>query len=128
MKNIFFFFVLSMIVSVSCSKKKYVEQGDTYVEPRYDTTAVDSFSTGAISVDVAAQIRRSSIEYQDSLKAAALAVEIAKKEAETKAKEESKAKEDEKKKKEEEKKAAKKESDKPKSTETPASPEAPKSN
>lgn len=122
MKNIFFFFVLSMIVSVSCSKKEYVEQGDTYVEPRYDTTAVDSFSTGAISVDVAAQIRRSSIEYQDSLKAAALAVETAKKEAETK------GKEDEKKKKEEEKKAAKKESDKPKSTETPASPEAPKSN
>lgn len=37
----------------------------------YDTAAVDSFSAGAISVDVAAQIRMSSQAYQDSLKAVA---------------------------------------------------------
>ena len=33
----------------------------------YDTTAIDSFSPGATSVDVAAEIRRSSRLYQDSL-------------------------------------------------------------
>lgn len=47
----------------------------------YDTVAVDSFSAGAISVDVAAQIRMSSQAYQDSLKALA---EAQKKEAEAK--------------------------------------------
>ena len=36
----------------------------------YDTTAIDSFSPGATSVDVAAEIRRSSRLYQDSIQKA----------------------------------------------------------
>lgn len=56
----------------------------------YDTVAVDSFSAGAISVDIAAQIRMSSQAYQDSLKVAAEALKKAaeaKKAAEISAKE-----------------------------------------
>ena len=37
---------------------------------RYDTTAVDSFSTGAVSVDIARKIRMSSPQYLDSVKQA----------------------------------------------------------
>lgn len=36
----------------------------------YDTIAIDSFSAGATSVDVAAEIRRSSQLYQDSIQKA----------------------------------------------------------
>lgn len=39
-----------------------------YIYPKYDTVAVDSFSAGAMSVDVAEQIRKSSFAYQDSIK------------------------------------------------------------
>ena len=54
---------------LSCSKKEAVnkENEEVYTKAPYDTTAVDSFSQGAISVDVAANIRRSSKAYQDSL-------------------------------------------------------------
>lgn len=69
MKNLFFVFFVFTIVVVSCSKK---EPQDLYPEEspkaNYDTTAVDSFSSGATSVDVARQIRMSSKKYQDSLK------------------------------------------------------------
>lgn len=41
----------------------------------YDTTAVDSFSVGATSVDVARRIKISSLKYQDSLKKTALKLE-----------------------------------------------------
>jgi hypothetical protein len=36
----------------------------------YDTTAVDSFSNGAVSVDIARKIRMSSPQYLDSVKQA----------------------------------------------------------
>ncbi|WP_124640397.1 MULTISPECIES: hypothetical protein [Amniculibacterium] len=41
-----------------------------FVEPKYDTTPVDSFSAGATSADVARRIRMASSSYQDSLKKA----------------------------------------------------------
>lgn len=71
MKNVFFILFISVISIVSCSKK---EPQDLYPadspKANYDTIAVDSFSAGAISVDVAEQIRKSSQKYQDSLKEA----------------------------------------------------------
>lgn len=63
-------FVFSAFL-LSCSKK---EPADLYPadSPRanYDTTAIDSFSNGATSVDVVRQIRMSSQKYQDSVKEA----------------------------------------------------------
>lgn len=55
---------------ISCEKKAVVEDGFSKesLAPKYDTLAVDSFSTGATSVDVARKIRISSQKYQDSLK------------------------------------------------------------
>lgn len=71
MKNVFFNLFVLLISIVSCSKK---EPQDLYPadspKANYDTIAVDSFSAGAISVDVAEQIRKSSQKYQDSLKEA----------------------------------------------------------
>jgi len=71
MKNLFFILLISLISAVSCSKK---EPQDLYPsespKASYDTMAVDSFSAGAVSVDVAEQIRKSSQKYQDSLKEA----------------------------------------------------------
>ena len=70
----------------SCSKKQSGGGLDeeSFVEMQYDTVAIDSFSTGAISVDVAAQIRRSSVVYQDSLRKARVIADMAKKELEDK--------------------------------------------
>lgn len=113
MKNFLAFTAIIALLSVSCSKKKdYSENEQTYVQPSYDTTAVDSFSTGAISVDVAEQIRKSSAAYQDSLKKASMETAAAKLEAETKAKEEAKSREEENKKREETAKSDKKEAEK----------------
>lgn len=71
MKNVFFSLFISLISTVACSKK---EPQDLYPadspKANYDTMAIDSFSAGAISVDVAEQIRKSSQKYQDSLKEA----------------------------------------------------------
>jgi len=71
MKNLFFILVVSLLSAVSCSKK---EPQDLYPadSPKagYDTVAVDSFSTGATSVDVVQKIKMSSQKYQDSLKEA----------------------------------------------------------
>ncbi|MBQ0152373.1 MAG: hypothetical protein KBS61_05725 [Chryseobacterium sp.] len=54
---------------LACSKQEpvdFVEKEDT--RATYDTTAIDSFSNGAVSVDIARKIRMSSQAYQDSLK------------------------------------------------------------
>lgn len=53
---------------ISCRKNKetYDEIGQ-YQPPNYDTTAIDSFSAGATSVDVAERIRMSSQKYRDSV-------------------------------------------------------------
>ena len=62
---IFLFFV-----GISCAKKeakKEVVIEDHTTPAPYDTIAIDSFSTGAISVDVARKIKMSSIAFQDSL-------------------------------------------------------------
>lgn len=71
MKNLFFILFVSTVAAVSCSKK---EPQDLYPadspKANYDTVAVDSFSSGATSVDVVRQIRMSSKKYQDSLKEA----------------------------------------------------------
>lgn len=79
--------MISAGIILSCSKEKPAPLEAKYVEPHYDTTAIDSFSAGAISVDVANQIRRSSAAYQDSLKQAAAEIEKGKLEQEMKAKE-----------------------------------------
>lgn len=62
--------ILMFLVTVSCSKNAPMEEGFSKesIEPKYDTLAVDSFSTGATSVDVARKIRISSLAYQDSLR------------------------------------------------------------
>ena len=56
---------------ISCGKENQKNQhSDPVVSaiPPYDTVAIDSFSAGATSVDVARQIRISSLQYQDYLK------------------------------------------------------------
>lgn len=56
---------------VACSKRESAYNNDVQtVQPHYDTTAVDSFSAGATTVDIVRQIRMSSKQYQDSLKEA----------------------------------------------------------
>ncbi|MCU7614586.1 hypothetical protein N0B16_09080 [Chryseobacterium sp. GMJ5] len=71
MKNILSIGGIGLFVLMSCSKKEpAAEDISEETKPSYDTVAVDSFSNGAISVDVARQIRMSSQKYQDSLKEA----------------------------------------------------------
>lgn len=83
------------VILFACSKTQSAANlDDAYVEIKYDTTAIDSFSNGAISVDVANEIRRSSKVYQDSLRAVAQALEQQKKEMELKAKEDQLKKEE----------------------------------
>ena len=70
MKNVFVFSLLLLIIS--CGKKEddkedVVVQENSAIAP-YDTIAIDSFSTGAISANIALQIKISSQQYQDSLK------------------------------------------------------------
>ena len=102
-KNISYISILFLIFS--CYKKENFIENSEFVVSKYDTTAIDSFAEGAISVDVAEQIRQSSIAYQDSLKAKAEEEAKAKSEAEAK---EEKIKADEKKKLELEKKNSEK--------------------
>lgn len=98
MKNLFCIFLVSSFSVISCSKK---EPQDLYPadspKASYDTMAVDSFSTGAISVDVAEQIRMSSRKYQDSVKEALKLQEQEKKIKEELEKESKKKAEEEKK-------------------------------
>ncbi len=71
MKNLLFAAFIFLSLVISCSKK---EPADFYptdsAKASYDTTAIDSFSNGAISVDIAKQIRMSSRQCQDSVKEA----------------------------------------------------------
>lgn len=70
MKNLLLFLLLYLM---SCGKDTPQNQ---FLEPiasealNYDTIAIDSFSPGATSVDVAAEIRRASRLYQDSIQKA----------------------------------------------------------
>lgn len=105
MKNLLFLaFIFSGFI-LSCSKK---EPADLYptesAKASYDTTAVDSFSNGATSVDIVRQIRMSSQKYQDSVKEAVRLQEQEKKLKEELEKENKKKAEEDKKKADEEKK------------------------
>ncbi|MBS1548992.1 MAG: hypothetical protein JSS94_03875 [Bacteroidetes bacterium] len=71
MKKIYF--ALGLFFCFYNCFKKNVEltyPDSPYIEPKYDTTPVDSFSPGATSAEVARRIRMSSQNYQDSLKKA----------------------------------------------------------
>lgn len=63
------FYILAVTSLFSCSKKVPAESNEYVPSVKIDTTPVDSFSAGAASVNVAAQIRKSSKSYKDSLKA-----------------------------------------------------------
>ena len=59
------------LLMISCGKKEIKidnESEEISAKAPYDTIPVDSFSKGAISVDIARKIKMSSIAYQDSLK------------------------------------------------------------
>ena len=105
MKNLLFAAFIFLVLIMSCSKK---EPADLYPaenpKANYDTTAIDSFSNGATSVDIVRQIRISSQQYQDSLKEAIKLQEQEKKLKEELEKENKKKADEDKKKAEEEKK------------------------
>lgn len=101
MKNIFLLIIIISFYSCSQKNNENAAYPDADIaETKYDTTAIDSFSNGAISVDVAAQIRKSSFAYQDSVKQALQKEKEAKLEAEQKTKAENETKEAAKKEKE----------------------------
>lgn len=71
MKNLLAAIFVFTIFFTACSKKESPGFGDEQeVKITYDTAAVDSFSTGAVSVDIARKIRMSSPQYIDSVKQA----------------------------------------------------------
>lgn len=71
MKNILPAIFILIMLFTACSKKESPGFGaEPEVKMNYDTTAVDSFSTGAVSVDIARKIRMSSPQYLDSVKQA----------------------------------------------------------
>lgn len=71
MKNLLSAFFVFTILFIACSKKESPGFGaEQEIKIHYDTTAVDSFSTGAVSVDIARKIRMSSPQYLDSVKQA----------------------------------------------------------
>lgn len=62
--------IISIFI-IACSKREAANTNEIQaVQPHYDTTAIDSFSAGATTVDIVRQIRMSSQKYQDSLKEA----------------------------------------------------------
>ncbi|MDQ0476808.1 hypothetical protein [Chryseobacterium sp. MDT2-18] len=63
--------IIILLLFISCGKetaKQKVIPQETNSVPPYDTIAIDSFSQGATSVDIARKIKISSLKYQDSLK------------------------------------------------------------
>ncbi|PXW14478.1 hypothetical protein C8D70_107187 [Chryseobacterium sp. CBTAP 102] len=71
MKNLLTAIFIYTVLFTACSKKEspgFVAEQE--VKIRYDTIAIDSFSTGAVSVDIARKIRMSSPQYIDSVKQA----------------------------------------------------------
>ncbi|QDP85368.1 hypothetical protein FNJ88_07250 [Chryseobacterium sp. SNU WT5] len=91
--------LLVLIFFSSCGKEN-VAQSLAFEEnnsvPPYDTVAIDSFSQGATSIDIARKIEMSSFKFQDSLKQVKLKIEeeqLLKKEKDEKASAEKKAEE-----------------------------------
>ncbi|WP_160139026.1 hypothetical protein [Chryseobacterium sp. c4a] len=117
MKNLLFAIFVFTLLCTACSKKDspgFLAEQD--VKIHYDTVAVDSFSNGAVTVDIARKIKMSSPQYLDSVKQAKKALEEEKK-LKAELEKENKAKaEEEKKKADAEKK--KKTAETPSSTET----------
>ncbi|WP_106917731.1 hypothetical protein [Chryseobacterium aurantiacum] len=69
MKNLLPAIFIFIILLTACSKKEVSNvNAEPEIKIQYDTTAVDSFSTGAVSVDIARKIRMSSPQYLDSVK------------------------------------------------------------
>ena len=68
MKNVIFAWLILSLLMAACSKREPIVDTAQELKLKYDTTAIDSFSPGATSVDIARQIRMSSQKYQDSLK------------------------------------------------------------
>ncbi|MCZ2084094.1 MULTISPECIES: hypothetical protein [unclassified Kaistella] len=69
MKNIITISILFFLISCGkeSAKKRIIVEEKSSVPP-YDTIAIDSFSQGATSVDIAAKIKMSSRKFQDSLR------------------------------------------------------------
>ncbi|KPE50473.1 hypothetical protein [Chryseobacterium indologenes] len=68
MKNLSALLFIILLFMAACSKKEtHNFEGEREVKMNYDTTAIDSFSDGATSVDIVRQIRMSSQKYKDSL-------------------------------------------------------------
>lgn len=63
-------FIFSILLTACSRKESRGFSEEEQVKVQYDTTAVDSFSNGAVSVDVVRRIKMSSQKYQDSLKQA----------------------------------------------------------
>ncbi|MCU7617456.1 hypothetical protein NZ698_09620 [Chryseobacterium sp. PBS4-4] len=62
---------ISLGFLIACSRKEPANLDQTQaLQPHYDTTAIDSFSAGATTVDIVRKIRMSSQKYQDSVKEA----------------------------------------------------------
>lgn len=98
MKKVFAAGCLTSIFLLACSKQEPANTDQIQeIQPHYDTVAIDSFSAGAISVDVARQIRMSSHKYQDSIRAALKLEQEEKRITEEVEKETKKKKEEEKK-------------------------------
>ena len=88
------FLLLIFGIAFSCGKKEEaLPYPDEYIETKYDTTAIDSFSDGAISVDIAERIRMSSQKYRDSVRQVLLLQEEERKKKEEQEKLEKLAKE-----------------------------------
>jgi len=70
--------LLILFLIFSCNKEtaeKTAVSAENIAIPPYDTVAIDSFSPGATTVDIARQIRMSTVKFQDSLKAVKLKTE-----------------------------------------------------
>lgn len=115
MKNLLSAIFIFVLLLTACSKKESPGFGaEQDLKIHYDTMAVDSFSNGAVTVDIARKIRMSSPQYLDSVKQAKKALEEEQKIKAELDKENKKKEEEEKKKADAEKKA--------KTAETPTSP------
>lgn len=76
MKNLLSAIFIFGLFLTACSKKESPGFGaEQDVKIHYDTAAVDSFSNGAVTVDIARKIKMSSPEYLDSVKQAKKALE-----------------------------------------------------
>lgn len=105
MKNLLSAVFIFGVLFTACSKKESPGFGaEQAMKVHYDTTAIDSFSNGAVSVDIARKIRMSSPQYLDSVKQAKKRLEEEKKLREEVEKENKKKLEEEKKKADAEKK------------------------